>query len=65
MHDFSMFHLIATAACIVLAIWLRIRLFGKLESVDEMSIVTESEAIDHDHDVIGPQATAQAASAQP
>ncbi len=64
MHDFSMFHLIATAACIVLAIWLRIRLFGKLESTDDASIVTESAAIDDDHDVIGPQAASQTTSRQ-
>ncbi len=62
MHDFTMFHLIATAACIVLAIWLRIRLFGKLETGDETTIVTESA--EPDHDMTGPQASPQGAARQ-
>lgn len=32
MHDFTLYHLLATVACIALFVWLRIRLFGKLNN---------------------------------
>ena len=31
MQDFSLFYVLATLACIALAVWLRVRLFGKLD----------------------------------
>ena len=34
MQDFSIYYLLATVACIALAVWLRIRLFGKLHAPD-------------------------------
>lgn len=32
MQDFSIYHVLATVACIALFIWLRIRLFGRLDA---------------------------------
>lgn len=32
MQDFTIYHLLATIACIALFVWLRIRLFGKLNT---------------------------------
>jgi hypothetical protein len=32
MQEFSIYHVLATVACIALFIWLRIRLFGGLDS---------------------------------
>ena len=32
MQDFSLFYVLATLACIALAVWLRVRLFGKLDT---------------------------------
>jgi hypothetical protein len=37
MQDFSIVYLLATVACIALAVWLRIRLFGKLSAPNSMS----------------------------
>ena len=36
MQDFSIYYLLATVACIALAVWLRIRLFGKLNAPDSV-----------------------------
>ena len=32
MQDFTIYHVLATVACIALFVWLRIRLFGKLNN---------------------------------
>lgn len=32
MQEFTLYHLLATVACIALFVWLRIRLFGKLNN---------------------------------
>ena len=32
MHDFSLFYVLATFVCIALAVWLRVRLFGRLDT---------------------------------
>lgn len=32
MQEFSIYHLLATIACIALFVWLRIRLFGRLDA---------------------------------
>ena len=38
MQDFTIVHLLATVACIALAVWLRVRLFGKLKAPDSVLI---------------------------
>lgn len=60
MQDFSIYHLLATAACIALFIWLRIRLFGRLNNPE-----AESGVIHHPQPPSSRTAHPEAGSAEP
>ena len=60
MQDFSVYYFLATVACIALAVWLRIRLFGNLDSDDSARMTPACVPLPADELEVQVQTQAQA-----